>query len=651
VILWSPSEEARERSRMRKFMRTAERRHGLKLRDYDDLYRWSVDALEAFWAALWDELEIVASVRSQRVLEAPACMPGARFFPEARLNFAENLLRFAREPEWSEREALVARDETGRRRSLSFAELEGEVARMAATLAQLGVGRGDRVAAMVPNTLEAVIGHLATASLGAVWSSCSPDFGVQGVLDRFGQIEPKVLIAVDGYTYAHKRIDLRSRLTEIANALPSLGCLLVVENLGLGLPEHPLARAWEDARPRELPPIAYAQVPFDHPLMVMYSSGTTGVPKAIVHGHGGTLLQQWKEHALHTDVRAGERVFYFTTCGWMMWNWLIAALGLGATVVLYDGSPFAPREGALFDLADEERLSVFGTSAKYLSAAEKAGLVPRSTHQLRNLRALLSTGSPLAPEGFDYVYRDIKADLLLASISGGTDIVSCFALGCPLRPVRAGELQCRGLGMAVDVYDEAGTSLASGKGELVCTQPFPSMPIGFWGDPEGRTYRAAYFERYPGVWAHGDYAERTPADGLVIHGRSDAVLNPGGVRIGTAEIYRVVEQQPEVLESICIGEPHAGDVRVVLFVRLREGLRLDEALRARLRAAVREQATPRHVPAVIAQVPDIPRTKSGKLVELAVRAVVMGEPVRNREALANPDALLHFAAHPDLNSE
>ena len=629
-------------------MRVVERRHGLELNDYDDLYRWSVEASEDFWVALWDFLDVRASVRGPSVLVDAARMPGARFFPAARLNFAENLLRCARDPQRRDGEALVARDESGRRRSLTFAELEREVARLASALRQLGVGAGDRVAAMVPNTLEAVIGHLATASLGAVWSSCSPDFGVQGVLDRFGQIEPKVLIAADGYTYGGKPIDLRLRLSEIASALPSLVRLLVFENLGVGLPQHPLAQAWSEALPSEAQPCTYAQVPFDHPLVVMYSSGTTGVPKAIVHGHGGTLLQQWKEHALHTDVRAGERVFYFTTCGWMMWNWLIAALGLGATVVLYDGSPFAPHPGALFDLADAERLAVFGTSAKYLSAAEKAGLVPRASHRLAELRTLLSTGSPLAPEGFVYVYRDIKADLLLASISGGTDIISCFALGCPLRPVRAGELQCRGLGMAVDVFDDAGSSLASGKGELVCTKPFPSMPIGFWGDREGRAYHAAYFDRYPGVWAHGDYAERTRADGLLIHGRSDAVLNPGGVRIGTAEIYRVVEQHPEVLESICIGEPHAGDVRVVLFVRLREGLRLDDALRARLRAAVREQATPRHVPAVIAQVPDIPRTKSGKLVELAVRAVVMGEPVRNREALANPEALGHFADHPDL---
>jgi len=650
VILWQPTAEARARSRMAAFMRAAEGRHRLQLPDYDALYRWSVERSAEFWSLLWDELQLVASAKGSRIVAEPAAMPGAAFFPDARLNFAENLLRVAADPVACEGEALVARDECGRRRSLTFAALADEVARCAAALQENGVGVGDRVAGMVPNTLEAVIAHLATASLGAVWSSCSPDFGVPGVLDRFGQLAPKVLVAADGYHYAGRRIDLRERLTAIANALPSLQRLLVFDHLGVGPPSHPLAQAWEAALPPQVPPLHFVQVPFDHPLVVMFSSGTTGVPKAIVHGHGGTLLQQWKEHALHMDVRAGERIFYFTTCGWMMWNWLIAGLGLGATVVLYDGSPFAPQPAALFDLASEERLAVFGTSARYLAALAQAGVKPRESHALQSLRMILSTGSPLSPEGFEAVYRDIKAEVLLASISGGTDILSCFALGCPLRPVRAGELQARGLGMAVDVFDDAGAPLAAGKGELVCTQPFPSMPVGFWGDPAGSAYRAAYFARFPGVWAHGDYAERTLSDGLVIHGRSDAVLNPGGVRIGTAEIYRVVEGLPEVVEAICIGQPHAGDVRVVLFLRLQEGVLLDEALRARVRAALRAAASARHVPAVIAQVDDIPRTKSGKLVELAVRSVVQGEPVRNREALANPEALAHFVDHPDLRN-
>jgi acetoacetyl-CoA synthetase len=648
VILWAPSAAQRAESRMAEFMRAVQKRHRLPVADYDALYRYSVEHSADFWSLLWDELQVVASEKGSRIVANPAAMPGAAFFPDARLNFAENLLRFAADPMWRGAEALVARDERGRRRSLSFAALADEVARCAAALRRNGVGVGDRVVGMVPNTLEGVIAHLATASLGGVWSSCSPDFGVPGVLDRFGQLTPKVLIAADGYTYGGKRIDLRERLSAIADALPSLQRLLVFDHLGVGPPDHPLAQAWADALPAEVPPLHFLQVPFDHPLVVMFSSGTTGVPKAIVHGHGGTLLQQWKEHALHTDVRAGERMFYFTTCAWMMWNWLIAGLGLGATVVLYDGSPFTPQPAVLFDLASEERLAVFGTSAKYLSALAQAGVKPRLSHALQPLRAILSTGSPLSPEGFEGVYRDIKAEVLLASISGGTDIISCFALGCPLRPVRAGELQCRGLGMAVDVFDERGAPLATGKGELVCTQPFPSMPIGFWGDASGSAYRDAYFARYPGVWAHGDYAERTVSDGLVIHGRSDAVLNPGGVRIGTAEIYRVVERLPEVVEAICIGQPHAGDVRVVLFLRLHAGVVLDEGLRARVRAAVRLEASARHVPAVIAQVPDIPRTKSGKLVELAVRAVVQGEPVRNREVLANPEALEHFVDHPDL---
>jgi acetoacetyl-CoA synthetase len=492
---------------------------------------------------------------------------------------------------------------------------------------------------------------LATASLGAIWSSASPDFGVQGVLDRFGQIAPKVLVCVDGYWYNGKAVDCMAKNAEVAARLPGLRLTLLVPYLN----EAPAAAAltagvgWA----RALAGVAggepsFRRVAFDHPLFIMFSSGTTGVPKCIVHGHGGTLLQHLKEHQLHGDVRRGDRLFYYTTCGWMMWNWLMSGLASGATLLLYDGSPFATAGTALFDYAEAEGMTHFGTSAKYLDAAAKAGLAPARSHRLDALRAVFSTGSPLSPEGFDYVYRDIKADVQLASISGGTDIVSCFVLGNPVSPVWRGEIQCRGLGMAVDVFDDQCRPLPAGKGELVCTRPFPSMPVGFWNDADGAKYRAAYFERFPGIWCQGDFAELTAHGGVVIHGRSDATLNPGGVRIGTAEIYRQVEQLPEVIESLVIGQDWQGDVRIVLFVRLADGLALDDALQESIRRRIRDNTTPRHVPARIVQVADIPRTKSGKIVELAVRNVVQGEVVKNIEALANPEALEHFRNRPEL---
>ena len=649
-VVWTPSPERVGAARLTAFIGAVNARHGLGLRGYDDLYRWSVDDPGAFWSSWWDAAGVIGA-KGSVVLEDGERMPGARWFPEARLNFAENLLRFAAAPDAATRPALIGRDEAGRRRLLTYAELRSLVAGFAAALRRDGVGVGDRVVGFTPNAPEAVVAMLAAASLGAVWSSCSPDFGTEGVLDRFGQVEPKVLVAADGYRYAGRRVDVRERLAAIAARLPTVERIVVFPFLepSPDLGPIPGAVSWDAYLVADPEPLGYARLPFGHPLYVMFSSGTTGVPKAIVHGAGGTLLQHLKEHVLHTDLTPDDVILYLTTCGWMMWNWLASALAVGAAVVLHDGSPFAPDASALWDLADQERVSVFGTSAKYLGALEKSGARPRETHDLGALRAVLSTGSPLPPEGFAYVYRDVKDDVLLASISGGTDIVSCFALGCPTRPVRAGELQCRGLGMAVDVWGDDGRPVAAGvKGELVCTRPFPSMPVGFWGDADGGRYRGAYFERFPGVWAHGDYAERTPSDGLIIHGRSDAVLNPGGVRIGTAEIYRQVERVPEVLESLCIGQPWDGDVRVVLFVRLRAGLTLDRALVDRIRATVRRHATPRHVPAVVLQVPDVPRTKSGKIVELAVRAVVMGEPVRNLEALANPEALEHYRDRPEL---
>jgi acetoacetyl-CoA synthetase len=633
---------------MSAFRAWCEPRAGRRIADSRALHAWSVAEPAAFWTAVWEWCGVVGE-RGERTLVDGERMPGARWFPDARLNFAENLLRRR-----DVSPALVARDECGGRRVLSWTELHEEVARVARGLREAGVGAGDRVAGYLPNGPEAVIALLAAASLGAVWSSCSPDFGVRGVLDRFGQIEPRVLFAVDGYPYAGKLHDVRERVAEIAAALPSVERVVLAAGLGEAPDPGGIrgACAWRDFAGAAAPgPPAFARLPFDHPLVVLYSSGTTGPPKCIVHGAGGTLLQHLKEHRLHADLRAGDRFFYYTTTGWMMWNWLVSGLASETTLVLYDGSPLHPHAAALFDLAEQERVALLGVSAKLLDAARKAGVRPRESHDLGAVRAILSTGSPLAPEGFAWVYDAVAPEAQLASISGGTDIVSCFVGGDPTAPVWPGECQMPGLGMAVDVFDEAGRAAGVGvAGELVCTRPFPAMPVGFWNDPDGARYRAAYFERFPGVWHHGDFAEWTVHGGMVIHGRSDATLNPGGVRIGTAEIYRQVETLDEVLEAIVIGQPVEGDVRVVLFVRLRDGLVLDDALRERIRQRIRTHTTPRHVPARIVQVADIPRTRSGKIVELAVRDVVAGRPVRNREALANPEVLALFSDRPELRS-
>ncbi|HEX5787049.1 MAG TPA: acetoacetate--CoA ligase, partial [Woeseiaceae bacterium] len=567
------------------------------------------------------------------------------WFSGARLNYAEHLLRRR-----GSDLALIFRGEDGARRTLTCDELAAAVAGVAAGLREAGVGSGDRVAAYLPNCPEAIVAMLATASLGAAWSSCSPDFGVTGVVDRFGQIEPKVLFAANAYFYNGKRIDCRENVAAVVAALPSVTRTVVVRFVAGETLMPAAARGvdWDDFCAAGGEP-AFAPVAFDHPLFILFSSGTTGVPKCIVHGHGGTLLQHLKEHGLHTDLRPGDRLFYFTTVGWMMWNWLASGLASGATLVLFDGSPFFGSGRGLWAIAEEERIDVFGTSAKYLSALQKAGVRPVDEFRLDALRAVLSTGSPLAPSGFDFVYDAIGSDLQLSSISGGTDIISCFLLGNPLLPVRRGELQCKGLGMAVAVFDEGGNAVVGERGELVCTRPFPSAPVGFWNDPGGRRYRAAYFERFPGVWAHGDFAEERPGGGFVIHGRSDAVLNPGGVRIGTAEIYRQVEKLDAVIESLAIGQQWQDDVRVVLFVVLREGVRLDESLEAAIRDVIRRNTTPRHVPAKIVAVPELPRTRSGKIVEIAVRSVVHGESVRNTEALANPGALDYFRDLPELS--
>lgn len=646
--LWKPDPATVGDTRMAQFMQAMG--HGR----YADLWQWSVDRPEAFWTQIWRFCGAVGE-RGEVVLEAGERMPGARWFPEARLNYAENLLQRR-----DAGEALVFWGEDKVKRRMSRAELHAEVARFQQFLIAAGVGAGDRVAGFLPNLPETLVAMLATTALGAIWSSASPDFGVQGVLDRFGQIEPKVLICVDGYWYNGKPVDCLAKNAEVVAKMPSLVKTVVVPYLA----ELPAIGAIANAvNWAQIPsvdgekPVIFTRVAFDHPLFIMFSSGTTGVPKCIVHCHGGVLLQHLKEHVLHSDVRPGDRLFYFTTCGWMMWNWLVSGLAAGATLLLYDGSPFAGKGKVLFDLAEAEKMTHFGTSAKFIDAAAKLGLTPGKTHDLSALRAMFSTGSPLSPEGFDWVYREIKQDILLASISGGTDIVSCFVLGNPVLPVYRGEIQCRGLGMAVDVFDENGQSVRSEKGELVCTKPFPVMPVGFWNDADGAKYRAAYFERFESlqlsIWCHGDFSELTAHDGVIIYGRSDATLNPGGVRIGTAEIYRQVEQLPEVAESLVIGQDWPpgknDDVRVVLFVKLADGQNLDAGLVDRIKQQIRANTTPRHVPAKVVQVQDIPRTKSGKIVELAVRNVVHGQPVKNVEALANPEALECFRGRVELD--
>jgi acetoacetyl-CoA synthetase len=645
---WRPDAVRIQASNIRRFMDGVNLRHGTSLDDYAALHDWSVNHSESFWDELWDFGEVVASVRGERTLVDGEKMPGATWYPDARLNFAENLLR-RRDDEL----AIVFRGEDQVELRMTWAQLYELVAGLVQALKARGVQAGDRVGGYLPNMPQTIAAMLATVSVGATWSSCSPDFGVQGVVDRFGQIEPKVMICVDGYYYNGKVIDSLDKVRDIQAAVPSIGHIIVVPYTRDTPSLDGLRNAvmlGDAVAVGERSEIEFAQMPFNHPLYIMYSSGTTGVPKCIVHGAGGTLLKHLEEHLLQTDLKRNDKLFYFTTCGWMMWNWLVSGLSAGATLLLYDGSPFYPGPSVLFDFAQDEGMTVFGTSAKYIDAVKKSGLTPATSHDLSALRAMLSTGSPLVPESFDFVFEHIKTDLHLASISGGTDIVGCFVLGNPVSPVWRGEIQGPALGMDIAVYGDDGVALDADKGELVCRRPFPSMPIGFWADPDGAKYRAAYFEKFPGVWCHGDYVQWTEHSGMVIHGRSDAVLNPGGVRIGTAEIYRQVEQLDEVLEGLVIGQKFDDDVRVVLFVRLADGVELDEALSAAIRTQIRSNATPRHVPARILSVPDIPRTKSGKIVELAVRNVVHGEPVKNKEALANPEALEHFADRDELKT-
>ncbi len=648
-ILWQPTDKQIKATNLYRFMQTVNERFSTAFDDYSQLYQWSVDNLPDFWATVWDFVQIQSSKPFDMVIDAPDRMPGARWFQGAELNFAQNLLRYR-----DNRKALIFRGEDRVRRTMTYAELFGQVARLARPLHNAGVRAGDRVVGFVPNMPESIVAMLAATSMGAVWSSCSPDFGIKGVLDRFGQIKPKVLFTADGYYFKGKPIDSLTRIADILKALPSIEKVVVIPYID----DHPdisrvpnavhYADFLDDGPGDE---IAFAQLPFEHPLYIMYSSGTTGLPKCMVQSAGGVLINQLKELVLHTNLTRDDTIFYFTTCGWMMWNWLTASLAVGATLILYDGNPFYPDAAALWQMTEDENITVFGTSAGYLAALQNSGLQPKQRYDLKGLRALLSTGSPLTKEGFEFVYAHIKSDLQLASISGGSDLNGCFALGNPMGPVYSGELQCRGLGMKVFAYDGQGQPVVNQQGELVCTAPFPSMPIYFWDDPQGKRYHSAYFDIYPGIWAHGDYIEINERGGVVIYGRSDATLNPGGVRIGTAEIYRQVEQFDEVEDSLVIGQSWKNDVRVILFLKMATDAELSEGLRDRIKAAIRTNASPRHVPAKILTAPDIPYTLNMKKVELAVKNVIEGKTVLNKDALRNPEILDYFANLKELQQE
>jgi len=648
-LLWSPSEDRIRVSNMHCFMMGVNERRGQQFGEYSDLYRWSVGHLREFWGEVWDFVGIKASRGYDEVLDDEFRMPGARWFSGARLNFAENLLRFR-----DDTVALVFKGEDGSAVRMTYGELYDAVARLARSLKACGVVSGDRVVGFLPNIPEAVVAMLAASSLGAVWSSCSPDFGIKGVLDRFGQIKPKVLFVADGYYFKGKVLDTLARVSEIVRDLPSVERVVVVPYVSsspdMGGIRH--AVLYGDFRAREGGlSVEFEPLPFDHPLYIMFTSGTTGLPKCMVQSAGGILVQHLKELVLHTDLRRGETIFYFTTCGWMMWNWLVSSLAVGARVLLFDGNPFYPDPGILWRNAQEEGVAVFGTSAGYLSALMGSGVRPGREYDLSALRAVLSTGSPLSEEGFEFVYREIKGDVQLSSISGGSDINGCFALGNPMGPVYSGELQCRGLGMKVEAFDEQGKPVMNRQGELVCLAPAPSMPICFWDDPGDRKYKAAYFDVYPNVWRHGDYIMINDRGGVVIYGRSDATLNPGGVRIGTAEIYRQVEAIEGIQDSIVVGQDWKNDVRVILFVKMEPGRELTEALRERIRKTIRANASPRHVPAKIIAVPDIPYTLNMKKVELSVKKVIEGQAVLNRDALKNPESLEYFANIQELNTE
>jgi acetoacetyl-CoA synthetase len=648
-LLWQPSEQRIKASNLHRFMNVINDRFGQDFMGYEDLYRWSIENIPDFWATLWDFAGIIASAPYEQVIDNLHKMPGASWFTGARLNFAENLLRYR-----DDRLALVFKGETQAPVYLTHAELYRQVARLAKSLKQAGVQSGDRLVGFMPNMPQTIIAMLAATSMGAVWSSCSPDFGIKGVLDRFGQIRPKVLFTANGYSFKGKQLDSLERIGTILKQLPSIEKVVVVPytqaDPDIGGVVH--AVMFDDfIAPETDLDIEFEQLPFNHPLYIMYSSGTTGLPKCMVQSAGGILIHHLKELMLHTDLKRDDRIFYFTTCGWMMWNWLTSSLAVGATVVLFDGNPFHPHPGALWELAQNERVTVFGTSAGYIAALQSAGVKPGSLYDLAPLRTLLSTGSPLSIEGFDFIYSDVKSDLQLASISGGTDLNGCFALGNPIGSVYAGELQCRGLAMKVEAYDENGRPVINRQGELVCSKPFPSMPIYFWDDPDGTKYHSAYFDVYPNVWRHGDFILVNDHGGVIIYGRSDATLNPGGVRIGTAEIYRLVEQVEEVEDSVVVGQNWNNDVRVVLFVKLAQGCQLTDDIRNKILRTIRENASPRHVPRKIISVPAIPYTLNMKKVELAVKKMIEGQPVLNRDALSNPDVLDFYKNLKELQED
>jgi len=646
--LWEPSPERIEQTQMYKFMTRVNSGFGHSFSSYPELYRWSVQNIPDFWALLWDFVDIQASESFSQVIDDVTKMPGARWFSGARLNFAQNLLRYR-----DEHTAIIFQSEGSEAVSMSYAQLYTRVAQLARVLKDLGVQPEDRVVGFMPNMPETVIAMLAATSLGAIWSSCSPDFGIKGVLDRFGQIQPKVLFTSDGYVFKGKDMDRLERVAGIMQDLPSVQQVVVVPFLRdrPDISQIPNAILYQDFIDPQAQEIEFKQLPFDHPLYIMYSSGTTGLPKCMVQGAGGVLMQHVKEHVLHSDITRDDVLFYFTTCGWMMWNWLVSGLASGCTIILYDGQPFSPDPGVLWRMAEKTRMTAFGTSAGYLTALEKSGVRPAQSYDLSSLRMLMSTGSPLPLEGFDFVYQSIKSDLQLASISGGTDLNGCFFLGNPMGPVYAGELQCRGLGMKVEAYDPEGSPVYNQKGELVCTAPFPSMPLYFWDDPDGSKYFHAYFDVYPGVWRHGDFIEINDRGGVVIYGRSDATLNPGGVRIGTAEIYRQVEQLEEIADSVVVGQPWKDDVRVVLFVKIKPGYELSEDLKKKIRTTLKENASPRHVPAKIIEAPDVPYTLNMKKVEVAVRKAILNEPIKNKDALSNPEILDFYSNIPELQED
>ena len=648
-LLWSPSRDRIESTNMWRFMQFVNEKNDQNFNDYASLYQWSINEMQAFWSTVWEFAEIKASETYNEVINDVNKMPGAQWFPGARLNFAENLLRYR-----DDQTALIFRGEDEERREMTYGQLYDEVARLAASLKAFGVRPGDRVAGFMPNMPETIVAMLASVSLGAAWSSCSPDFGKKGVLDRFGQIKPKVLFAANGYWFKGKNLDSMKRISDILTELPEIEKVVVVPytDQGPDLSSIPNSVLYGDFISSEKNlEIEFEQLPFDHPLYIMYSSGTTGLPKCMVQSAGGILINQLKELILHTDMKREDTIFYFTTCGWMMWNWLVASLGVGAKLVLYDGNPFHPDPGVFWKMAQDEKIAVFGTSAGYISALMNTEVRPVKEYDLTPLRAILSTGSPLTVEMFEFIYREIKKELQLASISGGSDINGCFALGNPMGPVYAGELQCRGLGMKVESFDENGRPVINAKGELVCTAPAPPMPIYFWDDPDMKKYKNAYFNVYPNIWRHGDFIEINDHGGVVIFGRSDATLNPGGVRIGTAEIYRQVEQMDEIEDIIVIGQEWKNDIRVILFVKMFDGIELTDDLIGRIKKSIRENASPRHVPAKIIEVPGIPYTLNMKKVELAVKKIIHGQEVSNKDALSNPEILDYYADLKELRED